>query len=89
LAAAISRTQKAKDLLAAKQLPDALAEALQAVALAPDAVEPNAVTGDVLSAMQRTDDARQYYQKALKLAKTVQPDFQVGWAAALEAKLAK
>jgi hypothetical protein len=89
LAAAISHTQKAKDLLAAKQLPEALAEAQQAVALAPDAVEPNAVTGDVLSAMQRTDDARQYYQKALDLAKTIQPDFQVNWVSSLEAKLSK
>ena len=89
LAAAISHTQKAKNLLAAKQLPDALAEAQQAVAFAPDAVEPNAVTGDVLTAMQRTDDARQYYQKALNLAKTIQPDFQIGWVGTLEDKLAK
>jgi 4-amino-4-deoxy-L-arabinose transferase-like glycosyltransferase len=89
LAAAISHTQRAKQLLATKQLPEALAEAQQAVALAPDAVEPNAVLGDVFTAMQRPQDARQSYEKALTLAKTIQPDFQIGWVGNLQSKLAK
>jgi tetratricopeptide (TPR) repeat protein len=88
LAAAISHIQKAKDLLAAQQLPEALAEAQQAVALAPNAVEPNAVQGDILLQMQRSQDARQSYEKALTLAETIQPDFQIGWVRTLKGKLA-
>lgn len=87
-AAAISHMHKARDLLAAKQLPEALAESQQAVALAPDAVGPNAVLGDVLTALQRPQEARQAYQKALTLAKTIAPEFQMGAAASLERKLA-
>jgi 4-amino-4-deoxy-L-arabinose transferase-like glycosyltransferase len=89
LAAAISHTQRARNLLESKQLPEALAEAQQAVALAPDSVEPNATLGDVLAAMQRQEEARQSYEKALMLAKTVQPDFQIGWVGRLQANLAK
>ncbi len=88
LAASISHSQKAGWLLQAKQLPEALNEAQQAVAFAPDAVKPNALMGDILSAMNRPDEARPYYQKALTLAKTVEPNFQIGWVEGLEKKLA-
>jgi tetratricopeptide (TPR) repeat protein len=87
LAAAISHNQKAGHLLDAKLLPEALSEAQQAVALAPDAVRTNAMLGDVLTAMGRAEEARQSYQKALMLAKTVEPEFQVGWVDGLERKL--
>jgi Dolichyl-phosphate-mannose-protein mannosyltransferase len=88
LAAAISRSQKARDLLAAQQLPEALTEAQQAVSLAPDSVRANAVLGDVLSAMQRPEEARQAYQKAVTLARTIAPEFQAGWIDGLEKKVA-
>jgi 4-amino-4-deoxy-L-arabinose transferase-like glycosyltransferase len=89
LAAAISHNQKAGHLLEAKQLPEALSEAQQAIALAPDAVRTNAMLGDVLAALGRSDEARKSYQKALTLAKTVEPEFQVGWVGGLEKKLEK
>ena len=89
LAASISHSQKAGWLLDAKQLPQALEEAQQAVALAPDAAKLNALLGDVLSAMGRTNEARASYQKALALAKTIEPDFQIGLATELEGKLAE
>jgi hypothetical protein len=38
--------------------------------------------------MGRVDDARQSYRKALTLAKTVEPEFQVDWIDGLEKKLA-
>jgi 4-amino-4-deoxy-L-arabinose transferase-like glycosyltransferase len=87
LAASISHAQKAQSLLDSQRLPEALAEAQQAVALAPDSVKPNALLGDVFTAMQRPDEARASYQKALSLAKTVEPGFQVGWVDGLEKKL--
>jgi 4-amino-4-deoxy-L-arabinose transferase-like glycosyltransferase len=88
LAAAISHSQKAQWLLEAQQLPEALAEAQQAVALAPDAAKSNALLGDVLTAMGRSNEARASYQKALTLAKTIEPEFQIGLAKELEGKLA-
>jgi hypothetical protein len=88
LAASISHSQKAQWLLEARQLPEAFAEAQQAVALAPDAAKPNALLGDVLSAMGRPNEARASYQKALTLAKTIEPEFQIGLAKELEGKLA-
>jgi Dolichyl-phosphate-mannose-protein mannosyltransferase len=88
LAASIGHSQKAQWLLDANRLDEALSEAQQAVALAPDAVRPNVVLGDILTAMQRPDDARAFYQKALTLAQTVEPAFQVGSVDDLKKKLA-
>jgi hypothetical protein len=89
LAAAISHAQKARRLMDAKQLHEALVEAQQAVALAPDAVNPNVVLGDILAALQRPQEARQSYARALTLAKTVEPEFQVGWVEHLQKKVAE
>jgi len=72
-----------------KKLPEALVEAQQAVALAPQAVRTNSMLGDVLSAMGRNEEARQAYETALHSAKTIEPEFQVGAAADLEKKLGK
>jgi hypothetical protein len=87
-AAAIGHAQKARELLTAKQLPEALAEAQQAVALWPNAVNPNVVLGDVLTAMGQGAEARASYEKALMLAQTVEPEFQVGWVEGIQQKLA-
>lgn len=89
LAASISHSQKAQWLLEAYRLPEALEEAKQAVAFAPTAVKPNVLLGDILTAMQRPDEARVSYQKALALAKTIEPTFQIGWVNGLQKKLAR
>jgi 4-amino-4-deoxy-L-arabinose transferase-like glycosyltransferase len=88
LAASISHSQKAQWLLESRQLPEALGEAQQAVAFAPNAVKPNALMGDILLAMQHPEEARVSYQKALTIAKTVEPAFQISWVEGLEKKLA-
>jgi len=88
LAAALSHAQKSANFLAAKNYPAALDEAQQAVALAPDSAFTNAALGDALSALGRRDEARAHYETALHIAKTVQPDFQVGLAEDMEKKLA-
>jgi Dolichyl-phosphate-mannose-protein mannosyltransferase len=87
-ASALTHVQRAEERLAAKDLDNALVEAQQAVALAPDAVKPNAVLGDVLTAMGRRDEAQPAYEKAIHLAKTVKPEFQGYWADILSPKLA-
>ena len=88
LAAALSHRQKAGFLLEEKKIPEALEEARQAVALAPEAVNVNATMGAVLDAAGQRAEARQYYEKALKLATTVEPAFQEGAVKRLEKRLA-
>lgn len=88
LAAALSHAQKSTNFLALKNLPAALDEAQQGVALAPESAFTNAALGDALSALGRGDEARAYYEKALQVAKTVQPEFQTGSVADMQKKLA-
>jgi 4-amino-4-deoxy-L-arabinose transferase-like glycosyltransferase len=89
LAAAKIHIQRAQQYLGTKQYDAALAEAQQAVALAPENAGSNEALGDALAGLNRRDEARVAYEKALRIAKTVEPQFQVGTAAALEGKLAK
>ncbi len=89
LAASISHSHNAEKLLAAKQLPEALAEAQKAQALAPDAVKPNALLGAIYTALNEAAEGRAFYEKALELARTIEPEFQRGWVPRLEEKLAK
>jgi tetratricopeptide (TPR) repeat protein len=58
LAAALAHAQKAGVFLAGKRLPEALQEAQQAVALAPDSAGVNAQMGNVLDALGRREEAR-------------------------------
>jgi dolichyl-phosphate-mannose-protein mannosyltransferase len=88
LASALGHAQHAMVLLEGKQLNEALAEAQAAVALAPDSVMAQSALGDALTALNRPDEARPAYQRALQLARTVEPEFQVSWISTLEAKLA-
>jgi 4-amino-4-deoxy-L-arabinose transferase-like glycosyltransferase len=87
LAAAMSHAQKARALLRAKDATGALSEAQQAEALAPDSAAVNDAMGQALEANGQGDDAVRYYQKALTIAKAVQPEFQQGRIADLEARL--
>jgi hypothetical protein len=87
LAGALSHGQKADFLLQEKKVPEALAEARQALALAPDSVSVNATVAGVLDGAGQRAEARPYYEKALALAKTVEPDFQEEWIARLEKRL--
>jgi hypothetical protein len=87
-AAAIGRRQKAAQLLEQGKPEEALAEAQSAVQLAPNVVASNVMLGDVLAALKRRDDARTAYERALKLAQTIHPEFQVGSILEIKKKLA-
>lgn len=87
LAAAIWKVQKAQNLAQAKQLDEALREAEEAVALAPDAIQTQLALGDVLSAMDQPQRARACYQNALELAKTIEPEFQIRSVPSIEQRL--
>ena len=88
LAAALAHAQKAQNFLAANNPAAALDEAQQAVQLAPDSVATNEALGDALAHLGRRDEARAHYEKALTIAKTVQPEFQAGSVWGLERALA-
>jgi len=77
LAAAISKVQKARNLAEAKQLDQALQEAQAAVALAPGSIQTQLALGDILRDMGQPQQARPVYEKALGLAKTIEPEFQI------------
>ena len=87
LAASLGHSQKAQAFLAAKQLPEALAEAETAHALAPNWVKTNAMLGDIYAASGDQEKAHSFYEKALLLAKTVEPEFQSWRVEILEKKL--
>jgi Flp pilus assembly protein TadD len=87
LAAAISKVQKAQNLANAKQLDQALQEAQAAVALAPDAIQTQLALGDILLEMGQPQQARACYEKALQLAKTIEPEFQIRSIPGIEEKL--
>ena len=87
LVAAISRTQKAYNLLQEKQLDLALQEAHAAVALAPDSIQTNNALGDVLRAMGQPQQARASYEKSLDLAKRIEPEFQTRSLPGIEERL--
>ena len=89
LAAALAHAQKAGVFIAAKQLPEALQEAQQAVTLAPDSAEMNAGMGTALDALGRREEARPYYATALQLALREQPAFQHWLIAPLKLRLAE
>jgi len=65
-----------------------LALAQQAEALAPDSAAVNQALGQMLDANGRVDQATPYYQKALAIAKTVQPEMQAARITALERRIA-
>jgi tetratricopeptide (TPR) repeat protein len=87
LASALSHVQKSGVLLRAKDMPGALVEAQQAEALAPQSSSVNATMGRALDANGRSPEARPYFEKALMLAKTVEPAFQKAPIAVLEERL--
>ena len=73
---------------AQSNLRQALAEAQAAVTLAPNSVQTcRLMLGDVLAAMGQTAQARSVYEKALELAKTIEPEFQIRSIPGIEQKL--
>jgi tetratricopeptide (TPR) repeat protein len=87
LAAAISKVQKAQNLAQAKQLDQALQEAHSAVTLSPNSIQTHLALGDILREMGQPQQARTSYEKALELAKTIEPEFQIRSISSIEQRL--
>ncbi len=87
LAAAVSKVQRARNLAAAKQFDQALQEAQAAVALAPDSIQSQLAVGDILREMGQPEQARARFEKALELARTIEPEFQIRSVPNIEERL--
>ena len=78
-AAALGHVTRAVNLTAAKQLPAALTEAQTAVATDPDALQAQLVLGNTWTALGQPLAAKPAYEKALAIAKTMEPSFAAEW----------
>ena len=87
LAAAFIQIQKARSLLTAKQLDQALSEAELSVALAPESIHTHLAVGDVLREMGKSEQARPRFEEALELARRIEPEFQERFVADIEERL--
>lgn len=86
-AAALSRAQRANELLAAGKPAEALPLALEAVAIDPEEIISQTALGDIAAALGKKDEARQGWQAAIASARRMEPDAQVSYIPDLEAKL--
>lgn len=86
-ASALSHMQKAWNLMGAGQMRQALAEVQTAVAIDPTCIEAQDAMGDASMAMGHPDEARAYWQRALDLAKRLEPGVREGRIHGLERKL--
>jgi 4-amino-4-deoxy-L-arabinose transferase-like glycosyltransferase len=88
LASALAHEQRARDFLLANQIDPAREEAEAAIAVYPDCVPSQVLLGDMMVMLKRPVEARAAYEKALTLAQTVEPNFQLQWIPILKQKLA-
>ncbi len=84
LAAALNHVTRASLAAQANHLDEAVVEAQAAVALAPRSVQAQAELGDVLRRLQRPEESRLAFRRALDAAQTVHPEFQSGWLPGLK-----
>ena len=88
LATARILAKRAQTLLAQNRPDEALTEAQQAVALAPNSVITQVALGDALAKLQRPQEAQGHYQQALISTKTIEPMLQADSIPMLNAKIA-
>ena len=86
-AAALSRAQKARNLMAAKRSADALAMAQEAVSINPAVIDAQSALGDALVAVNRKEEARSAYERAVQEAMKLEPAKQVDILPDLRRKL--
>lgn len=87
LASALFHANNVQHLLAAHELAPALAEAQQAVTLAPHSVYSEMAMGDVLAAEKKKDEALTHYKAALTAAQQIEPALQADVIPGIESKL--
>ena len=86
-ASALGHVTRARDLTAAGQLASALVEAQMAVAIDPDELQAQMVLGNTLTALGRPLAAKPAYEKALAIAKTMEPSAEAVWLPRIQKKV--
>ena len=87
-ASALGHATRANTLAGEKKLDEALVEAQTAVRIDPEQLQAQMALGDTLTAMGRGGEAKPVYEKALTIAKTMEPDVAAEWVPRVEAKIA-
>ncbi|WP_263367317.1 ArnT family glycosyltransferase [Edaphobacter bradus] len=87
LASAMSHVLRSAELLKQQKKDEALAEAQQAVAIAPDALQTQMALGDALAAARRGPEAHAAYARALRVAQTMEPGARETWSEAIRKKM--
>ena len=85
--AALSRVQRANELMHAHQLEAALALAREAVALDPEGVEAQCALGNIAVQLGHKDEARKAWLAALASTRQLAPDAAAGYIQDLQTKL--
>ncbi len=85
---ALSRAQKARGLFYRGQLEAALAEARAGLDVAPDSFSALMVYGETLQRLGRRDEARAVFERALPIARTMEPSAREVWVPDIQQKLA-
>jgi hypothetical protein len=89
LASALSYAQESKALRGKKDFEGAVAAARQAVAIAPNYLQPWMALGDSLAGLGRKDEAREAYARAIDVVKTMEPGAQEEWEMQVQKKMAE
>lgn len=87
-AAAFDRAVRSGDLLEQHQPEQALAEAQSAISVAPDSMQSLMALGDAQKALQKKTEARITFEKALAIARVMEPTAQEVWIPRVQEKLA-
>ncbi len=87
-AAAIDHSERAQELMRQNQPEQALAEAQLAVTLAPDAPQALMALGEIQKTQHQNAEARATFEKALAVAKTMEPTAQEVWIPRVQKQLA-
>lgn len=87
-AAAFDRAVKSNDLLEQHQPEQALAEAQAAIAFAPGSMQALMALGGAQKALQKNAEARDTFEKALAIARLMEPTAQEVWVPRVQEKLA-
>jgi 4-amino-4-deoxy-L-arabinose transferase-like glycosyltransferase len=85
--AALSRAERAFELLSARRPQEALALAREAAALYPEDILSQTALGDAAAALGEKEQAREAWQAAIDSARQMEPDAQVSYIPDLERKL--
>jgi len=88
-AAALSRVQRANELMQAHQPAQALTLAREAAAIDPEGIEAQNALGNIAAGLGQKDEARQAWQAALAAARQLTPDAGKNYILDIEAKLKK